>query len=570
MRTKRELPESPVSPALLDEARTLTGALEELTRRHPDYDYLTLVDHTGAERGQRLDALWAGARRAQGRLEAAGCRPGQIVLLALPTGTDLLESYVGTLLAGAVPALLATPLNRFTGADVYGAHLAQLVDDAAAPIVWADADVEEMLRAAAPDTQAAVLRPGEEGPAPGDPYAASPDEIAAVQYSSGSTAKPKGVLLTHEAILNNLRATRAACRFQPADVSVNWVPLYHDMGLVDAFLTPLFSGARNVLLPTTSFMRDPSLWLWAIHRFGGTFSIANNSAYALCATRIDDEDLEGLDLSTWRLAVIGAEPVLPATLDAFNRRFAPYGFRDTALCTAWGMAEGVCMITLADPDTGTRTEVVDRAALVGEHRALPVPEGEGVALSTCGNCIPAAEMEIRDEAGRALPERHVGKVWVRTDSLFTGYHGDAEATARVLVDGWLDTGDRGYRAGGEFFFVAREKDLVIIGGENYVPHDIEEVVWNVPGIRTGCAVSFGILDPERGTEELVVVAESKLEDEEALDRLRTEVQRTVRHAIGLPARYVVLVPPGGLLKTTNGKLARQANRERYAEQVRSA
>jgi acyl-CoA synthetase (AMP-forming)/AMP-acid ligase II len=328
---------------------------------------------------------------------------------------------------------------------------------------------------------------------------------------------------------------------------------------------PLLSGCPTVLIPTMDFMRDPSLWLWAIHRYRGAHSWAPNFGYSLCVTRIADEDLEGLDLSSWRIAVSAAEPILASTLEEFTRRFSSYGFDPRAITPVYGLAENVTAVTCHPVDEPERVEVLDRRELA-LHNVAELTAGEGLACVSDGKCLPDYEIEIRDSGGARLPDRHVGIIWARTPSLFKGYHRDPEATRLALVDGWLNTGDRGYMAEDHLFFVSRDKDLIVIGGEKYTPHDVEAAVNRVPGVRQGCAIAFGVMSRDRGTEELAVVAETKREDPEALETLTRAIRREVIRSVGLGVRHVKLVPPGGVAKTTSGKLARSATRQRYLEE----
>jgi acyl-CoA synthetase (AMP-forming)/AMP-acid ligase II len=564
------LPASPVPPTILDEARTVTGALSALAERFPDFACLTIADRRGGEQRLTLGRLWARAGQIASHLLGRGLAPGRIVLLTLPTGPELLAAYFGVMRAGAVPGLVATPSNRFADPEVYCGRLLRLAEHADAQLLYGDDDVAELLRtpaAAGARTADLVLPSDSIGAAavPGRPAVES--DIATVQYSSGSTGLPKGVLLSHRAVLNNLRASRQGFALSGEDVSVNWLPLYHDMGLIDAFLLPLLSGGRTVLIPTMDFMRDPAHWLRCIHRYGGTFSIAPNFAFSLCAARIPAADLDGLDLSTWRLAISASEPVLAETIEAFVERFTPYGLRPETLTPGWGLAEGVCVITLHELDAPPAIEIIDRSRLASNNEAIPLASGGGLPSVSCGRCLPRCEIEIRDRSGRRLDERKVGTIWLKTDSLFTGYHRDPQSTARVLVDGWLDTGDRGYLAGGNLYFVSREKDLIVIGGEKYAPHDVETAINRVAGVRQGCAVAFGVLNERRGTEDLAAVVETKTTDQNEIDQMRRAIRTEVTRATGLGLRFLLLVPPGGVEKTTSGKLARRATQNRYRDRL---
>jgi acyl-CoA synthetase (AMP-forming)/AMP-acid ligase II len=560
-------PRSPVPRTLLDRAETLTGALATLVDRYPDFPCLTLLDGSRTERRLSLAELWARAGAVQAMLSERGVGRGDFVLLVLPTGTELVSAYFGVLLAGGVPGLVATPSNRVADPSVYCARVRAILDNARPRVLYATADVARLLAEGGVVGTTAVVTPTDVtvGTAkPADP--GTPEGIATVQYSSGSTGTPKGVLLTHRAILNNVRAVRDGLGLTAADVSVNWIPLYHDMGLIDAFLLPLLSGCPTVLIPTMDFMREPALWLWAMHRYRGTLSWAPNFAYTVCARRVRDAELSGLDLRSWRIAINAAEPVLTGTIEAFESRFASHGFQPGAMTPAWGLAENVTIATAHPVGAPPLVEQIDRSLLATAGVASVVDE-HGVTSVAIGRCLPSCEVEIRDQAGRPLPDRHVGTVWLRTNSLFVAYHGDPEQTRRVLVDGWLDTGDRGYLADGNLHFIAREKDLVVVGGEKYAPHDLETVINRVPGVREGCVVVFGVSNEDRGTEDVAAVVEVRDVETDALPALREAIRVAVARTIGLGVRYVILVPPGGVEKTTSGKLARRATRARYADQL---
>ncbi|HLK12263.1 MAG TPA: AMP-binding protein [Candidatus Binatia bacterium] len=564
LRTPALPPPSPVPPALLDDVETLTAAFEALAARFPDFACLTVLDGERRERRITLGALWRRARTIEAALAGHGIVPGDFVILILPTGAELLSAYVGVLLAGAVPGLVATPSHRVADASVYLARVGAVLENARAKAVLCLPDVAAVLG----ETAGRVLVPADLTGDPASGAVARPGatELATVQYSSGSTGVPKGVLLTHGAMLNNIRAVRAGLGLLPADVSVNWIPLYHDMGLIDAFLLPLLSGCPTVLIPTMDFVREPALWLWAMHRYRGTISWAPNFAYAYCAGRVPEDRLAGLDLTSWRIAINAAEPVLASTIRVFTTRFTAYGFRPEAVTPAWGLAENVTIATAHPVGVLPRVETLDRRALAVDGVAR-ITSGDGVASVAVGRCLPHCDVEVRDEAGCPLPARRVGTVWLRSNSLFAGYRGDPEGTRRVLVGGWLDTGDRGYLAEGDLYFLAREKDVIVVGGEKHAPHDIETVINAVPGVRAGCSVAFGVLSEARGTEEVAAVVETRETDGLALERLRAAIQVAVARATGLGLRFVLLVPPGGVEKTTSGKLARAATRRRWADRL---
>ncbi len=565
------LPKSPVPRDVLDDAETLSGALDRLVTSWPDFPGLIFLDAQRREQRVTFAQLWRRARALQGAFTAAGVRPRDVVLLSLPTGPELSAAYFGAMLAGAVPALVATPFHRFARRQVYATLIGSIMRVAQATLLYCIDEVAAICREepSVPLGSTRILTPAEtasasEATAP--PARAQPDDVAMIQYTSGSTGDSKGVLLSHRAILENMRSTREGLDVWAGDVSVNWAPLYHDMGLIDTYLRPMMSGAPTVLIPTSDFLRDPPLWLWAVHHYRATISWAPNFAYTLCARRIAESALDGLDLSRWRVAVNASEPCLPDSMQSFAERFARYGYAPEAMSPAWGCAEAVCIATAHPVGEKPRIELVDRQALATEGVARPVASG-GVDSVSVGRCLPRCEVEVRDPDGRALPDRRAGRLWLRTRSLFEGYQGNPALTARVLVDGWIDTGDRGYLADGYVFFVSREKDLIVVGGEKYAPQDVESAIGRVPGVREGCAVAFGVLNEERGTEDVAAVVETREENETALTALRDAVRQEVVKTTGLALRHVLLVPPGGINKTTSGKLARSATKARYANEL---
>ena len=563
-----------VPKSLLDDATSLTGALQTLAERYPEFRCLTIVDRQGTETCILLEQLWARARAVHAVLHEAGLKRGDVVILIMPTGADLVSAYFGAMLAGGIPGLVATPSNRLSDHHYYAERVSDILTNAGAQVLFASPEIarifdgshKQLLGEArliesdsipdtAPSTPLAVVLP-------------EADDTATIQYSSGSTGTPKGTLLSHRAMLNNIRYVRDGLGLRPEDVSVNWIPLYHDMGLIDAFLLPLLSGSPTVLIPTMDFMADPSLWLWAVDRYRGALSWAPNFAYSVCAKRVSAAEIEGLDLSSWRIAINAAEPVLPHTIEAFTKRFSDYGFKPEAMTPAWGLAENVTIATAHPTGERPRIEHIDRQALARDNVARPVDDADALPSIAIGKCLPHCDVEIRDpENLEALPERSIGRVWLRSNSLFHGYHKAPDDTSAALKDGWLDTGDEGYIADGDLFFVSRAKDLIIIGGDKFAPHDIETLINDVDGVRKGCVVSFGVMNDKRGTEEIAAVVETRETAEERRVELVRAARKQVLNATGMPLRHVILVPPGGVVKTSSGKLARRATRERHRDQL---
>ncbi len=484
---------------------TLGGALV----RAADADNgrgLRFLDRDERETRLSWTRLWQDARRVAGGLAERGIRPGDTVALVFPTGPAFFHAFFGAVLAGAVPVPLYPPVRLGRLAE-YHARTAALIAAAHARIVLTDARMWRIL-----GETVARARP-ELGcidvadlSGPGRSIVRSPDDLALVQFSSGTTVEPKPVALQHGAVLANASAILGAVLRDDADhTGVSWLPLYHDMGLVGAVFVALLRAADLTLLPPELFITRPALWLRAISRTGALVSPAPNFAYALCVDRIADEELQGVDLSRWRYALNGAEPVSPATLRRFVNRFSAWGLRPEALTPVYGLAEASLAVTFSALDAPFRTTRFDRAALA-EGRAVPDPGG--VELVSLGTPLPGMAVDAPVDA--------VGPVRVRGPSLMAGYLHQPERTAAAFRDGWLDTGDLGFLHGGELYVTGRAKDLLILRGRNHAPHEIEQAVDAVEGVRTGCAAAVAWLPEEAEEEQLVVFVEVRADAFEPL------------------------------------------------------
>ena len=346
---------------------------------------------------------------------------------------------------------------------------------------------------------------------------------------------------------------------------VSWLPLYHDMGLIGAWFGSLYHGIPLVLMSPLAFLARPVLWLQAITRHRGTISAAPNFAYELCVRHIDKAVLAELDLSSWRLALNGAEPVSPATLESFAARFAPCGLRRQAITPVYGLAESSVGLAFPPPGRGPRIDLIQRDSFTREGQAVPATGiyADALAIPSCGRVLAGHEIRIVDEAEYELPERRVGRLEFRGPSATSGYYRNPEATAKLWRDGWLDSGDHAYMAEGEIFITGRVKDLIKRGGRNLYPYDLEQAAGMLPGIRKGCVAVFASPDPASGTERLVIMAETRERDESMRAALRRTLNQTAIDVIGMPADDVVLVPPHTVPKTSSGKIRRLASREIY-------
>ncbi|HXY41850.1 MAG TPA: AMP-binding protein, partial [Vicinamibacteria bacterium] len=461
---------APQSALPLGEVRTLSESLWRRASLEPGRLHVHLRDEDGSEQALSYGRLWREAAAVAGGLVARGVRRGDTVALMLPTGFDFLRAFAGIQLARAVPVPIYPPL-RLDRLQEYARRQSAILADAGVGLLVTVPRARPVVSLLSPSvpTLRAVLT-ADQLANEGDPVAAAQGEggdPALIQYTSGSTGRPKGVLLTHDNLLANIRAIVAGIDISPTDVGVSWLPLYHDMGLIGSWLLCLHQGVPLTLMPPTAFLARPERWLWAIHQRAATLSPAPNFAYELCARRIPDGALEGLDLSSWRAAFNGAEPVSPATLERFIRRFGRCGFRREAMLPVYGLAENSVALAVPPPGRGPRIDRVSRDVFQREGRASPGAEEDASALQfvSAGSPLPAHELRVVDDAGAELPERAVGRLVFRGPSATSGYYRQPEATAAItLPGGWLDSGDLAYLADGELYVCGRRKDLVIKGG----------------------------------------------------------------------------------------------------------
>ncbi len=551
------------------DARTLTDVLHWHAVQHPDRLHLRLTgtDDRGDET-LTYGELHNGAMALAAGLQARGVQAGERVAIMLPTGLDYFFSFYGALIAGAVPVPLYPPARLSQIEDHLRRQRGILANcEAVLLVAVPQAQTLARLLRAQVETLNAVVTPDELMRAPGPPQipVRQADDVAFLQYTSGSTGNPKGVVLSHANLLANIRAMGHAIGAGPDDVFVSWLPLYHDMGLIGAWLGSLYFGLPVTLMSPLTMVAHPQRWLWAIHHSRGTLSAGPNFAYELCLRRIADEDIKGLDLSSWRIAFNGAEPVSADTIDRFCARFAAYGFRREAMMPVYGLAECSVGLTFPPLDRGPRIDRIAREPFMRQGEAVPAANGDAhaVRMVACGRPLPGHAIRIVDENGHELPERRAGHLQFRGPSATHGYFRNPEETRRLFVGEWLDSGDLAYMAEDDIFITGRTKDLIIRGGRNILPHELEAAIGELPGIRKGCVAVLGSYDERAATERLVIIAETRERDDSALARLRRQVDATTTDIAGEPADDVVLARPGTVLKTSSGKIRRAATRQRY-------
>ncbi len=549
-------------PLPAPEHRTVNDAL---ARAATTRSGITFVDLGERELFLSFREILERARRTAAALRARGVSPGDRVAVVLPTSPAFADAYFGALMAGAVPVPLYPPF-RLGRLSEYHAATARMIAAVGASVVLADARTRKLLGRAVERSRPPLgcwsLDDLSREDAGEEQAEADPEALALIQFSSGSTTDPKPVALTHRNLLAQLAALKAL--LPPEDglphAGVSWLPLYHDMGLISCLLLAVYYPGPLVLVRPEDFLARPALWLRAIARHRATLSVAPTFGYEVCVKRVRDDDLAGLDLSSWRLAVCGAEPVPVEALDRFAGRFAVFGFDRRALRPVYGLAEAALAVTFTPPGRDPRALGVDAARLA----ATGVVVAGTRAMVSVGTPIPGSEVEVRRADGAPVPERTVGRVFTRGPSVMAGYFGRPEATARAIRDGWLETGDLGFVAEGELYISGREKDLVIVHGANHAAHEFEECLDGVEGVRPGCAVALGFVPDGEPGEQLLILAERPRTAGPDGDAPVAElIRRAVLARTGVRPHTVRLLEPGTLPRTSSGKLRRSEALRRF-------
>jgi len=574
-------------------AETLLDVLRYRAMHDGERTHLLITEETeGKERGVTLTfgELYAAAQRCAAELARRGVPAGGRVALMLPTSRAFFVSYAGILLAGAIPVPIYPPF-RADRIEEYADRQSAILKNAEVCLLLTFRQAEAVARLLKPRVKSLkevadaekLIEAADKAPPPSPgalplhltgSRARKGSDIALLQYTSGSTGDPKGVVLTHANLLANIRAIGEAVELGPGDVGVSWLPLYHDMGLIGAWLTLLHFGVPLAVMSPLAFLTRPERWLKAFQKYGGTISAAPNFAYELCVRKIADKDIEGLDLSGWRAALNGAEPVNPETLERFAERFAPYGFRREAQLPVYGLAEASLAVTVPPLNRGPLIDRIEREAFTAECRAVRAgtEDATAIAFVSSGKPISLHEVRIVDTNGGEVSDRTEGFLWFRGASATSGYYKNEEATEALLPMGpaesdgeyaWVNSGDRAYRADGEIYVTGRVKDIIIKGGRNLYPHEVEELAGRAEGIRKGCVVAFGLKDEASGTEKLVVVAESREREASRRAAIAAAVTEQVSQGLGLPPDRVELITPGSIPKTSSGKLRREETKQLY-------
>jgi fatty-acyl-CoA synthase len=509
--------------------------------------------------------------------ERAGLRPGEVVVLILQHGEDLLYSFWGAILYGAVPTIMPY-LTEKLSPEQYRSDLTALIKVTKPAAVVTYPEFESEVRGAlrGGNSELSVLLTSgllPQSEAALDVLSGTErrlDEIVVLQHSSGTTGLQKGVALSHRALLNQLDEYARILNLNEGDVIVSWLPLYHDMGLIAGFMLPVLTGVPLVLSSPFDWVRAPYRLLQSVSRYRGTLSWLPNFAYNFCAQKIRDRDLINVDLSSWRGVINCSEPVRAESHEAFLDRFGSYGLKPGAMQTCYAMAENVFAVTQSDLAGIPGVLEIDREIFTSEHHVVKAGGGApSMKVMSCGKPIANTQVRILDAHHQGLTDKTEGEIAISSDCMLSGYYNRPEITRKAFFEGWYLTGDHGFISDGELYVSGRKKDVIIVGGRNLYPQDLEALTYEVPGVHAGRSVAFGLFDEQAGTEEVVIIAEVDSEDEAEQQRIADLVRGHVTKNSAIALRHIRVVGPKWILKTSSGKTARSANKEKFLKELQS-
>lgn len=557
---------------------TVADAIRDAAARRGAHNAYTFSDPREADKPFTYDGVLEAARARAAALYALGLRKGDRVAMVVPGAEDFVLNFLGAVLGGLVPVPMYPPV-ALGKVESYVKNVEHIVTSSGAKVLLIAKQVRPILGAGLDmgvvEKLALVESLDLAAPRAGTEPALAPDDLCFLQYTSGSTSAPKGVMVTHGNLAANCFAIMVdgLASDSDSDRGVSWLPLYHDMGLIGFVIAPMFATVPVTFLPTMEFVKRPSYWLEMLHQHRGTITFAPNFAYALAARRAKDAELATWDLSRVRVLGCGAEPIQPATLRGFVERLAKCGITADALLPCYGMAEATLAISFARTSGELAVDTVDATALGGGRAeawsaAAGDDESRPVEVVNCGRALPRHEVRVVDAEGQTLPDRTVGELCIRGPSITPGYFGRAEATAESFRGEWLHSGDLGYLADGAVFVCGRVKDMIIINGRNYYPQDIEWLVHELEGVRKGAVVAFACQPDGASSEQLVIVAEWAGKDrpaDEVLLATQKRIEDAVQTELGLRAWKVALIAAGTIPKTSSGKLQRRKTRAQFEE-----
>ena len=518
-----------------------------------------------------VEQLLRGASSYAGSLAKANVQPGEVVVLILQHGEALLYAFWGVILHGAIPSIMPF-LTEKLSPERYRADLSALISVTQPAAIVTYPEFETEVRSALKDGDSVreVLVSDQVEIQPEINFDSllgfqrKPEDIVLLQHSSGTTGLQKGVALSHQAVFNQLNSYGKALALNETDVIVSWLPLYHDMGLIAGFLMPILSGIHLVLMSPFDWVRAPYKLMQSVSKYRGTLSWLPNFAYNFCAQKIRDRHIEGVDLSSWRVVTNCSEPVRWESHRAFYEKFKPYGLKLEVLQASYAMAENVFSVTQSPLGNVPAVIELDRDAFMSERVAKsPVDGRPAMKMMSSGRPLENVKIKVLDENKNEVAERVIGEVALQSDCMLTGYYHRGDLTQKVFADGWYLTGDYGFVADGEVFVSGRKKDMIIVGGKNVYPQDLESLTYEVPGVHAGRSVAFGLFDEEQGTEDVVIIAEVDSDDPAEQQKVADAIRLHVTKNSAIALRYVKVVDSKWILKTSSGKTARSANKEKF-------
>lgn len=554
---------------------TFPERLKSLHTRTPERVAVYLQFSNREDDSVTYEQLLRGSASYAQALSRNGIKPGEVVVLILQHGEDLLYAFWGAILHGAIPSIMPF-LTEKLSPERYKADLSALIGVTKPAAIVTYPEFEGDVRAALSDGDSVrsvvvtntIVQQEDFDIDSLSGFQRKPDDIVLLQHSSGTTGLQKGVALSHKAVFNQLDAYSRSLALSDEDVVVSWLPLYHDMGLIAGFLMPILSGIPLVLMSPFDWVRAPYKLMQSVTKYRGTLSWLPNFAYNFCAQKIRDRYLESVDLSSWRAIINCSEPVRWESHQAFHERFKGFGLKLETLQTSYAMAENVFSVTQSPLGSVPVVDEIDRESFMVERVAKSPFDGRpSMKMMSSGRPLDNVHVKILDEAGKDLPDRVIGEVALKSDCMLTGYYNRDDLTQKAFAGDWYLTGDFGYMVDGEVFVSGRKKDMIIVGGKNVYPQDIESLTYEIPGVHAGRSVAFGMFDDAQGTEDVVVIAEVDSEDENEQQKIADAIRLHVTKNSAVALRYVKVVGPKWIVKTSSGKTARSANKEKFLAEL---
>ncbi len=586
----------------------ISQVLDHAWQKHPQKNAVHLLFAKQPEEILTYEQLTQRSAVFAQSLQTVDIQPGEVVIIILQHSQELLLTFFGTIIRGAIPSIMPFMTEKLLPEHYRHALKALFKITRPAAVVTYQDFLEEVEKASSGTSIRKILvveeifnknihapstQPGKFNLTTLGGFQRLATDIALLQHSSGTTGLQKGVALSHQAIFNQLQSYQKALSFSESDVVASWLPLYHDMGLIAGFIMPVLLGATLVLISPFDWVRAPHRLLQAISHYQSSFCWLPNFAYNFCAQKIREKDLEGVNLSSMKAFINCSEPMYWKSHRLFYERFSKYGLKPSALATSYAMAENVFAVTQGGIHEPVKLDKIDRRALMNSQIARPVDNFQNqddallnqeiedhpdiIYMLSAGQTIQGTSISVRNENGVPLADRVIGEIAIRSDCMLTGYYHRPDLTEKAFLDGWYLTGDLGYRAEDHIFITGRKKDLIIVGGKNIYPQDLERLASEVDGVYPGRIVAFGVLNENGGTEDVVMVAETSInisqltlqpEIAKKLEAISSEIRQHVTRGSDISLRTVHLVPHNWLIKTSSGKIARSANREKYLAQIK--